>query len=130
MRIVLSLVLLVAAGFSAQSFALNQRVAGELEKLSPEEALEQRCDIEAMNRINDERSDLSPNKVIAYTFGAPKVAGTTIDAHGAVFRSRETWYHLSYHCETDSSELNIKDFSFEIGQAVPRSEWDENYLYP
>lgn len=130
MKVWLAVGLVLIAGCGSQAFALNKRVTNELERLSPEEELEQRCDIEALNRIDDARSDLSPNKVIAYTFGPPKVVGTTIDAKGAVFRSRETWYHLSYHCEADSTELKVKNFSFKIGKVIPRSDWERLYLYP
>ena len=130
MKVWLAIGLAVATGWSSQALALNKRVISELERLSPEEELEQRCDIEALNRIEAARSDLSPNKVIAYSFAAPKVVGTTIDANGAVFRSRETWYRLSYHCEADSTELKVREFSFKIGKIVPRSDWDKYYLYP
>ncbi|WP_425462530.1 DUF930 domain-containing protein [Martelella lutilitoris] len=128
LRTVLVAACVVLAG--SQAFALNKRIAAELERLDPEEELEQRCDVEALTRIDAARRDLTPDKVIAYTFAPPEVSGNTIDARGAVFRSHEHWYHLSYHCVTDASELAVTDFSFSIGKEVPRSEWDRNYLYP
>ncbi|TPW31625.1 DUF930 domain-containing protein [Martelella alba] len=126
----LAAVLLILAGSCHSVYAESKRIDNELEKLEPEERLEQRCDIEALSRIDAARKDMSPDKVIAYTFGAPKVKGTTIDAKGAVFRSHEHWYRLSYHCEADPTELNIKKFSFKIGAEVPRAKWTHYYLYP
>ncbi|MBB4121242.1 DUF930 domain-containing protein [Martelella radicis] len=127
-RTVLVAACVVLAG--SQAFALNKRIAAELERLDPEEELEQRCDVEALSRIDAARRDMTPDKVIAYTFAPPEVKGNTIDADGAVFRSRGHWYHLRYHCVTDASELAVTDFSFRIGKEIPRSEWDRNYLYP
>ena len=127
-KIVLTMALVFLA--SSQAMALNKRVVGELQKLEPEEELEQRCDVEALSRIDDARNDMRPDKVIAYTFAPPKVDGDTIDANGAVFRTHEHWYHLSYHCVTDKTRLNVKTFSFKIGAEVPRSKWQKYYLYP
>ncbi|MET3601171.1 hypothetical protein ABID12_003127 [Martelella mangrovi] len=127
-RTVLVAALVMMTGLPA--FALNKRVAAELQRLDPEEELEQRCDVEALSRIDAARKDMNPDKVIAYTFEPPVVKGDTIDANGAVFRTHQHWYHLSYHCTTDRSELKIKDFSFRIGAEIPRSQWDKYYLYP
>ncbi|WP_024709795.1 MULTISPECIES: DUF930 domain-containing protein [Martelella] len=127
-RTVLVAAFVVMAG--SQALALNKRIAAELERLEPEEELEQRCDVEALSRIDAARDDMTPDKVIAYTFATPEVKGHTIDADGAVFRSHEHWYHLRYHCVTDASALNVTAFSFEIGTEIPRSEWERNYLYP
>nr|WP_272210043.1 DUF930 domain-containing protein [Marinicella sp. W31]MDC2875900.1 DUF930 domain-containing protein [Marinicella sp. W31] len=125
---VLVAALVLMAGSSA--FAINKRVAAELQRLDPEEELEQRCDVEALSRIDAARKDMTPDKVIAYTFEPPVVKGHTIDAGGAVFRSRQHWYHLAYHCATDDTALKVKDFSFRIGAEIPRSAWDRYYLYP
>lgn len=127
-KTVLAITLVLLA--SSEAMALNKRVAGELQRLEPEEELEQRCDVEALSRIDAARSDMRPDKVIAYTFAPPNVVGDTIDAKGAVFRSHEHWYRLSYHCVTDETRLNVKSFSFKIGAEVPRSKWQKYYLYP
>lgn len=112
------------------ALALNARIENELDRLDPEEKLEQRCDVEALNRIDQARKDMNPDKVIAYTFAPTQMNGTTIDAPGAAVRSHGHWYRLSYHCVTENDELAIKSFSFKIGKEIPRKAWDRLYLYP
>jgi len=127
-KAILALMLILPAATPAM--ALNARVAGELQKLEPEEELEQRCDIEALNRISAADNGMFADKVIAYTFAPPAVEGTSIDAKGAAFRAGGHWYRLSYHCVTDPTELDVKAFSFKIGAEIPRAQWDRLYLYP
>lgn len=58
------------------AFAIDASVMRQLNALAPEERLEQRCDIEAMERIATEQKGMKPDKVIAYTFGDPEVGKT------------------------------------------------------
>lgn len=115
---------------STPALAISARVENELDRLGPEEKLEQRCDVEALGRIDEARKDMNPDKVIAYTFKPTEHHGTTLDAPGAAFRSRGHWYRLSYHCVTKSDELQVTSFSFKIGKEIPRTSWDRLYLYP
>lgn len=124
------LALLTLTLVASPALAINQRIENELDRLDPEEKLEQRCDIEALARIDAARKDMNPNKVIAYTFAPTEVDGTTMDAPGAAVRSRGHWYKLSYHCAAASDELAIKSFSFKLGKEIPRSDWERLYLYP
>lgn len=66
------------------AFAIDASVMRQLNALAPEERLEQRCDIEAMERIATEQKGMKPDKVIAYTFGDPEVGKNSIKAPGAV----------------------------------------------
>ncbi|WP_313194101.1 DUF930 domain-containing protein [Shinella zoogloeoides] len=108
--------------------AIDTRVRNQLQKLTPDERLEQRCDIEAMDEISG-RAGFRPDKVIAYAFGDPKLDGTTFKTKGAVFRSRGEWYRLSYKCEASSDRLDIHAFKYKIGDQVPHEDWAEHYLY-
>ena len=124
------LALLTLTLAATPALAISQRIENELDRLDPEEKLEQRCDVEALSRIDAARKDMTPDKVIAYTFAPTKVNGTTIDAPGAAVRSHGHWYKLSYHCATASDELAVKSFSFKLGEEIPRSAWERLYLYP
>ena len=85
----IALFALALAPFCASpALALDARIRGQLEKLTPEERLEQRCDMEAMDRIGGGKGGFRPDKVIAYAFGDPKLDGTTFKTKGAVFRSK------------------------------------------
>ena len=79
--------LVFAATFSPAS-AMDQSLVRQFEKLDPQTRLEQRCDTEAMERINADKSTFKPDKVIAYTFAEPIVKEDKMKAPGAVFRSQ------------------------------------------
>lgn len=114
---------------ASSAFAIDARIRSQLEKLTPEERLEQRCDIEAMNEISAAKGGFRPDKVIAYAFGDPKLDGTTLRTKGAVFRSRGEWYRLSYKCEASSDRLEVNAFKYKIGNVVPHEDWAAHYLY-
>lgn len=115
--------------FAAPAHAVDARIKSQLKKLTPDERLEQRCDIEAMNRIAAAKKGFRPDKVIAYSFGDPTITGNSLKTKGAVFRSRGEWYHLAYRCDATRDRLNVKGFKFRIGDKVPREDWEEYYLY-
>lgn len=109
--------------------AVDANILRQLNALAPEERLEQRCDIEAMERIAKEQKGMKPDKVIAYAFGDPNVASDSIKATGAVFRSGGEWYRLRYKCQITPSTLGIRDFDYKVGDKVPESQWAKHYLY-
>ena len=124
---IIAALLALSAAFPAH--ALDSRIVRQLKALAPEERREQRCDIEAMSRIASEQDGFKPDKVIAYTFSDPEEKGDWIKAPGAAFRSTGDWYHLKYKCETSGHGLAVETFQYKIGSKVPRSEWEEYYLY-
>ncbi|QRY66534.1 DUF930 domain-containing protein [Ensifer sp. PDNC004] len=121
--------LIFAATFSP-ALAMDQSLVRQFEKLDPQTRLEQRCDTEAMERINADKSSFKPDKVIAYTFAEPVVKEDKMKAPGAVFRSKGEWYKLKFKCLTDAEHLDVLSFEYKIGELVPHESWDEFYLYP
>ncbi|MCY1664236.1 DUF930 domain-containing protein [Rhizobium sp. SL86] len=122
-----------AVGFALMTafpaHALDSSIVEQLDRLTPEERREQRCDIEAMSRISKNEKDFRPDKVIAYTFADTVEAGDFFKAPGAVFRSKGEWYRLKYKCKTAEDGLTIQSFDYKVGAKVPRDEWSEYYLY-
>lgn len=112
-----------------QAHAIDSSIVRQLDALTPEERREQRCDIEAMNRIAKEADGFKPDKVIAYTFGDTIEKGDLIRAPGAVFRSGGHWYRLKYKCQTANDGLAITTFDYKLGSKIPREQWPEYYLY-
>ncbi|KGD85868.1 MULTISPECIES: DUF930 domain-containing protein [Rhizobium/Agrobacterium group] len=121
---------LVALAFlyALPAYALDARIERQLNALAPDERREQRCDMEAMERIRKE-GEFKPDKVIAYTFSEAIEDGNSVRAPGAVFRSRGDWYRLKYQCETGDKGLKVMSFDFKIGSKVPREQWEQYYLY-
>ncbi|MDE1995603.1 MAG: DUF930 domain-containing protein [Rhizobiaceae bacterium] len=122
-------VLVPLASMATSALATDATMKKELEKLDPSERMEQACDAEAMKRIGTDKTGFKPDKVIAYTFSDPGMAPDSIDAEGAVFRSKGDWYHLSYKCTTGPQHIHVRDLSYEIGEKVPRDSWQKYYLY-
>ena len=114
---------------TSQSFALDGRLKAQLLKLDPKTRLEQACDTEAMIRIKKDENPYRPDKVIAYTFKDPVYGANSINAPGAVFRSKGEWYHLSYKCHTDAHNIDVQKLAYKIGGKVARSNWEKYYLY-
>ncbi|KIQ01895.1 signal peptide protein [Agrobacterium tumefaciens] len=120
---------LISVPMAAPALAIDANILRQLNVLAPEERLEQRCDIEAMERIASEQKGMKPDKVIAYAFGDPDVTSDSIKAAGAVFRSGGEWYRLRYKCQITPSTLGIRDFNYKIGEKVPEEQWAKHYLY-
>lgn len=110
--------------------AMDTRMEVGLEKLDPQTRLEQRCDVEAMERIRKDQNGYNPDKVLAYAFADPKVDQHAIKSRGAAFRSRGEWYHLAFKCATNDDNMEIVAFKYRIGEKIPRNEWGQHYLVP
>lgn len=108
--------------------AKARSAAEEMLKLDPSARVEQRCNARGMGEIGREHKDMHPDELVAYAYANTKLNGEHLAAPGAAVRSGSTWYHLSYSCETANEGMDIKSFSYKLGTAIPRSEWDEHYL--
>ena len=49
--------------------------------------------------------------------------GTVLSVPKAAFRARGVWYDLNFRCTVDADALRVVDFSFKVGNAIPRSQW-------
>ncbi|MGY8635473.1 DUF930 domain-containing protein [Bradyrhizobium sp. 14AA] len=102
----------------------------QMQTLSSETRIEQRCNARAMGVIGREHQGFRPDEFVAYAFADPVIRGHLITAEGAALRSRGTWYHVAYRCETNDDGLRIQSFSYTLGTSVPRQEWNSHYLVP
>lgn len=121
--------IVVCTASIAPANAIDSSIARQLNALDPQERREQRCDIEAMSRIAKAGAGFRPDKVIAYSRADIVEKGDDIRAPGAVFRSAGDWYKLKFKCRTGDKGLGIVSFDYQIGEKIPRSEWDRLYLY-
>ncbi|MRG56589.1 DUF930 domain-containing protein [Phyllobacterium sp. SYP-B3895] len=126
----ISAMLLLPLALAAPARAMDSGATEELQRLDPETRLEQRCDVEAMDRIHKDPAKLVPDELVAYAFEEPKIKGDKIRSAGAAFRSKGEWYHLSYTCSTSPDHMTILTFQYAIGQVVPHDQWAHHYLVP
>ncbi|MFD1198303.1 DUF930 domain-containing protein [Brucella gallinifaecis] len=115
---------------NAPAIAMTALEKAQLKKLDPATRLEQRCDVEAMERISREMRKFSVDKVLAYAFSDPRINKNSIQADGAAFRSHHRWYRLAFVCKSDDNHMKITSFDYEIGEEVPLDQWDRHYLVP
>jgi hypothetical protein len=124
-----ALAILALAAAVQPAHALDAAVVRQLKALALDERREQRCDMEAMQRIAKEQKGLKPDKVIAYTFSDPIEEGNAVKAPGAAFRSGGDWYRLKFKCVTGGRGLTVHSFKYQVGSKVPRDQWEQYYLY-
>jgi len=49
--------------------------------------------------------------------------GTVLTVPNAAFRAGGVWYDLTFRCTVDADAIRVVDFSFKVGNAIPRSQW-------
>lgn len=94
-----------------------------LAQLDEGERIEQVCGLEAMSQVHAWNPSFEPDRIVAYSMAATKLSVHTLQADGAVFRSKQRWYRLTFTCEMARDHETVVAFSFEVGDAVPRREW-------
>jgi len=117
--------LLIAAACPAQA---RKPTDAQMLSLDPSFRIEQRCNARGMGVVGREHRPLHPDELVAYAFHDTSLKGDTIKAPGAAIRSGDTWYHLSYVCQTSDDGLQIKSFQYALGDPIPKSEWSKHYL--
>lgn len=120
---------LLAELFSSAAQARRSR-SEEMMMLTPETRLEQRCNARAMGEIGREHKGFKPDEFVAYAFGDTVIRGDRINAPGGAIRSRGQWYRVSYSCQTSPDGLEVKAFAYQLGEVVPRQDWDKHFLVP
>jgi len=103
----------------------SKQARADLATFASDERMVQLCNLEAMDQIGKWRADFHPDRVVPYATAREKIAGTSIDAAGAAFRSRGNWYGLKFKCELARDGESVTGFAFLVGDPVPRQTWDD-----
>src|SRR6478752_5934807 len=106
--------LILSTTLITPAVAMDQSLVRQFKKLDPQTRLEQRCDTEAMDRINADETEYRPDKVIAYSFADPLYEKNQIKAPGAVFRSKGEWYRLKFKCVTGPDHIEVLSLKYKI----------------
>lgn len=124
----ISIFILLCAAASPAA-ALDPAVVKGLRLLDMTTRLEQRCDIEAMDRIARDEKGYRPDRIVAAATADTRMEADEIEAGGAAVRSKGMWYRMSYVCRTSDDHMQVLDFSYEIGEAIPESDWENFGLF-
>ncbi|WP_246675146.1 DUF930 domain-containing protein [Mesorhizobium sp. B2-3-4] len=103
----------------------SKQAHADLKTFASDERMVQLCNLEAMDQIRQWRADFQPERVVPYATAEEKIAGTTIAADGAAFRSRKNWYSLKFKCQLAHDGESVIGFEFLVGDPVARDKWDE-----
>jgi hypothetical protein len=97
----------------------------ELATFADSERIVQLCNLEAMDQVEAWRGSFRPDRLVAYARSDVEMSGETIIADGAAFRSRNRWYGIKFKCEVAPDHAKVVAFEFQVGDPVPRKDWEE-----
>jgi hypothetical protein len=120
---VLGLAIGAAMVVTAHAAAADARFEKSLQRLAPNERLEQLCDYTAMVHIRNDQRHFRPDRAVANAISDPQQKNHTIIAKGAAFRSRGKWYALSFACTAEPDHLKIESFHYTVGKEIPQAKW-------
>ncbi|MDK1492581.1 DUF930 domain-containing protein [Sinorhizobium sp. 7-81] len=106
----------------------NPRVKQALGKLPVKKRIVQICSIEALEQVRSQRPGAFPDMLVPYGPTGGIISPSALTARGGAYRSKANWYNVDFKCEVDADATAVVSFSFAIGGAVPKSEWDARQL--
>ena len=99
-----------------------------LTTLASSEKVMQLCNIEALEQIRLAASQYAPDTMVSYAMADPIQTGLILTAMGGAFRSRRQWYNVSFECVAAPGLDGVTSFSFKLGDAIPKDQWDAHFL--
>ena len=106
----------------------DPRVKQALGQLPPERRIVQICSIEALEQVRHARPEAFPDLLVPFSTGGGLISDHVLDAKGGAFRTQDGWFDIAYRCQVDAETTRIASFRYEIGGAVPRSDWARRKL--
>ncbi|WP_436814779.1 DUF930 domain-containing protein [Neorhizobium sp. DT-125] len=79
----------------------------------------QLCATEMQAQLRHSSPPYRPEIVQVYRLSS----GTVLEVRRGAFRASAQWYDLSFRCEVDENATKVLSFAFDVGAAVPQSEW-------
>jgi hypothetical protein len=115
-------------GASVLAEPASKEVRETLPLLGGDERKVQLCNIEALAQIHAADPKLDPDVLVAYAMADMDVSATGVTADGGAFRSQRQWYSFKFRCAVATDLKSVTDFSFAIGEPIPKSEWESHDL--
>jgi len=79
----------------------------------------QLCTTELREQLRRAPEPYRPELLPSYTLPG----GAVLAVPNAAFRAGGVWYDLNFRCTVDADALRVEDFTFKVGNAIPRSQW-------
>ena len=106
----------------------SQEARDEIAQMPQQLRGEQLCGIEAMAQVGAWEETLKPDLVVSYAMAWPTMTGDVMEADGAAIHSGDEWFRLKYICELAPDRMTVVAFEFEMGDPIPRKDWEEHSL--
>lgn len=118
---------LASAPFSPRAFAAS--LEDSFEKLPDEERARQVCIVLGIDKIRKDKRVAKADRVKTSIFSQASFADNTVSTKGGAVRSNQQWYRLSFTCHLDADLKHAKDFTFEVGNVIPETDWEDLGLW-
>ena len=110
--------------------ALDAAIVKGLRELDLGARLEQRCDYEAMTRIaKDKKRYRARPRRGRRRRRMRRSTATRSRAQAPPSARKGKWYRLSYVCKTSADHMDVLDFNYKIGDAIPEADWEKYGLW-
>ena len=96
--------------------------------LASSEQLVQLCSIEGLEQVRRAAPQYDPDTLVGYAMADMQTTDLTLKATGGAFRSDRKWYGISFECTVAPGNSAVTAFSFTLGSAIPKAEWEEHNL--
>jgi hypothetical protein len=106
----------------------SRQAVAAMKTMSDADRIDQLCAIEASAQIHAWRNEYQPERLVSFAMSDTRMDGDMLVADGAAFRSRKNWYRLKFHCGVTLDHTRVASFEFQVGEPVPRGEWEEHNL--
>jgi hypothetical protein len=106
----------------------SRQARAMLPHFEPTERSVQLCNLEAMEQVHAWKPSFEPERIVAYASAEVAIAGDSIRADGAAFRSGGKWYTLRFDCGLSADHARVVAFDFSVGDTIPRDQWDAHSL--
>ena len=116
--------------FSADVLAdpRSRQAREALPHLAMSDRMIQLCNIEALEQVHMWKADFQPDTLVAHAMADAKLIGRTTAADGGAFRSKRRWYNIRFRCEVAPDLTKVVAFEFQVGEEIPKSEWESHNL--
>ena len=108
--------------YSADTLS-DPRVRQALGKLPKDRRIVQMCMIETLEQVRRARPDTVPQGLFFDPRNGSPISGQVMTATGAAYKTAQGWIDVDFKCSVNSDVNGITAFSFAVGGAVPKSQW-------
>ncbi|MFN3624647.1 MAG: DUF930 domain-containing protein [Hyphomicrobium sp.] len=109
--------------------ALAASIHDQLLKLDPEERAHQVCAIKGVDAIRRDKKLPKVDRIKTSIMGRAKFTGTQVSAKGGAVRAKSHWYTLKFTCDVTPDQMKALSFTYEIGDEIPETKWDDLGLW-